>query len=362
MSAKAFVVEVADSYADAYGAYGTGHDYCSSGSNNSMPRVDSITPGADWKNLYGATTKQHWKVGTLNDCKLLCHKSGCNVLMYDGNNRCDLMMSCASTGTSSSWTSLTFNATKSVEIKGQLDAISEDWQNSTCTNWAICDNCTAGRKCHPSSGSCINSAVCQKTCCDDCIGTIDGTTLAEIAWCAGSPSNKLFNYEASLVLGRSSVVSVAPDDLNQGGKTIMYPITYSQCFVNREEPNGDKLHICTKGIAEHPDKASPDVAVVGFKVAACWVAADGSKFACHNHRQAKCVKCQDRIWAAKDAWAGTGVCEYNSAASGCSTGTGSGGPLLWTDYMKRLFEKCTFKEEGCTDEDQFFTKLHLVTT
>ena len=27
MSAKAFVVEVADSYADAYAAYGTGHDY-----------------------------------------------------------------------------------------------------------------------------------------------------------------------------------------------------------------------------------------------------------------------------------------------------------------------------------------------
>ena len=352
----AFIHEVPDSYADAFTNYGTGNSYCSSGSNNSMPRVDSITQGANWKNLYGQDTKQHWPVTTLNDCKSLCHKAGCNILMYDGDKRCDLMMSCTSTGTASGWTSLTFNATKSEEIKQNLDATSADWQNSTCPNWAVCDNCTDGRRCHLSHAAC-NNAVCQKTCCDDCIGDIKGTKLSDIAWCTGSGVG--VSYQSTLCLGRSAIAAVTPDDLSQQGKTIMFPTTFNQCHINRKEPNGDKLQICTKGIAEHPDGASPDVAVVGFKVAACWLAAGASNFVCHNYRKVRCVKCQERIWAAKDTWAGMGVCEYSSSASGCSST--SAGVKLWPDYMQRLFKNCGAFQE-CSEEDVRFTKLHIVTT
>ena len=54
-----------------------------------------------------------------------------------------------------------------------------------------------------------------------------------------------------------------PMPMRRMARATTTPITSSQCFVNREEPNGDIIKaayimICTKGIAEHPDKASPD--------------------------------------------------------------------------------------------------------
>jgi len=247
-----------------------------------------------------------------------------------------------------------------------LDAKSANWEKSKCKNWAACNACKdkTGRRCWASTcnkkrcQSCPNRrcakkykcpAVCKKVCRNGStgtIGTIIGSTLLDVAWCSGGISYK----------GRGSYD--VPLRTGSDGGTLKYPTTFNQCQLNREEPNGDKLVICTKGIAEHPDQAHKSVAVVGYKVAACWVpgflkklAGQSGKMVCHNVKKARCVRCQTKIWDWTDTWASLGT--RKGTVGGKTT-------LSWGGYVERLFAKCgTFK--ACSKDDQVKTRLHLGT-
>ena len=237
---------------------------CNGGADvTGMPGYGVVAPSG-WTNMYGSAVGCCWPAETLEACKALCYSASCSKLFYSSaNKRCDLVKSCAQTVTDSGWTALTYTL---------------QWQHTTCPNWAICNNCNDGRVCStPNDRRRRRSGSFQgEICCDNCVGRVaeNGSTLDNTEWCGPGASS----YHVPLILGTDNPGQGVP------GK-ILFPTLFTQCAVNREMDNGDKLYVCTRGIAEHPDGAAKDVAMIGFKVAACWVAAGSTNMACHNHRE-----------------------------------------------------------------------------